>query len=87
MTDKKQVRTAPIDNRIRRAEFHIAFDTRGTPGYLRAVKVTLEVDMLPIDNKAPKELQAKYRVDMRRHALYPELEQYVLANPSTKKLS
>lgn len=87
MSDKNIRTTASIDNRVRRGEFHIAFDRQGTPGYLRALKVTLEVDMLPLDHKAPKELQAKYRVNMRQHPLYQELERYVLANPTTKKSS
>lgn len=72
--------TGHIDNRTPRGEYHIEFDTTSTPGFLRAVKVTLEVDMLPDDTASPKEEQARYSVDLLNHPLYPQLQNYVLNN-------
>jgi hypothetical protein len=83
MSDKKKhVHQAAIDNRTPPGVFHIAFDTRATPGYIRSVKVTIEVDMLPDDHMvADKSLMARYRVDLCDHPLYADLQRYVKANP------
>lgn len=75
-----------FDNRTPKGEYHIAFNTRSAPqGYLLALKITIEADALPDDTAAPKDLQAKYRVDLCDHPAYKDLEKYVLANPSSKR--
>jgi hypothetical protein len=60
--------------------YHIAFDTDSTPGYLRAVKITIECDMLPDDSKMPAPLQERFNVALVDHPLYAALKRYVLAN-------
>lgn len=75
----KKVETLP--NRVPKGEYHISFDTRGTPGFIRAVKVTVEIDMIPDDSGLPQDMQEKYRVDLADHPLYAELQRYVKANP------
>lgn len=52
----------------------IAFDTKSTLGFIRAVKVTLETDMIAPDDE-------KHRVDLKAHPLYSHLKAYVKANP------
>lgn len=69
-----------IDNRVPKGEYHISFDTRGTPGFMRAVKITIEVDMLPDDTAGPGDLQAKYAVNLCDHPMYQHLRRYCLAN-------
>lgn len=54
-------------------EFCIAFWTPPS-GYIRAVKITIEVDVMDAMDTA--------RIDLRDHPLYPHLEQYVRSNPS-----
>lgn len=74
-----------FSNRTPKGEYHIAFDTRLTPGFLTALKITIEVDALPNDAAAPKDLQAHYQVNLCDHPAYKDLERYVLANPSSKR--
>jgi hypothetical protein len=54
--------------------FHISFDTKKLDGYIETVKVTIENDVM--------DSMDKVRVDLCDHPLYPDLERYVLANPS-----
>lgn len=61
-------------------EYHIAFDTNSTPGFIRAVKVTLETDMLPNDDFLPKAEQQAYDISLPTHPLYPALRKLCIAN-------
>lgn len=70
-----------IDNTVKAGVFHISFDTRSTPNAIRAVKVTIEVDMLPDDRAAPKHMQERFNVALADHPLYTHLQQYVKSNP------
>lgn len=54
--------------------FHIAFNTDGHAGYIKAVKVTIEYDMLPATDE-------EFRIDLADHPLYKELQRYVRSNP------
>lgn len=57
----------------------ISFETKEMPGKIVAVSVALDkVIMRDIDTA---------RVDLVDHPLYEKLEQYVLANPSAKRLA
>ena len=56
--------------------YSISFDTRDAPGRLKAVWVELGTWFMRDTDVA--------RVDLRDHPLYPELERYVLANPSRR---
>lgn len=62
-------------------EYHIAFDTKSTPGFLRAVKVRIELDMLPDDQAAPAGDQERYNIALCDHPLYKMLRDYCVANP------
>ncbi len=69
--------------------FHIAFFTEKhpkeagpiPPGYLSAVKVTIEMDAIPPETG---ELAELYNVVLAGHSLYPMLRHYVLANKPIK---
>lgn len=70
--------------------FHIAFFTEGhhpkeagavPPGYMSAVKVTIEMDAIPPETG---ELAELYNVALAAHPLYPMLRRYVLANKPMK---
>ena len=54
--------------------FHIAFDTKDTPGRLKVTTVSLRTEYV----SDPK---ATFRVDLASHPLYPQLCQYVRDNP------
>jgi hypothetical protein len=54
--------------------FCVAFDTQKLKGYIEAVKVTIETDVMDAMDSA--------RVDLCDHPLDPQLERYVLENPS-----
>ena len=53
--------------------FYIAFNTKDSAGYIKAVKVTIEEDIL--------DEMDTVRVDLVDHPLYPELQRYVKHNP------
>ena len=53
--------------------FHIQFNTRGNGGYMKAVKVTIEEDVI--------DLSESVRIDLADHPLYPALQNYVKSNP------
>lgn len=55
-------------------EFHISFDTKKTPGYIKAVKITIEEDVMV-------DLDEQVRIDLADHPLYKALQHYVKANP------
>lgn len=57
-------------------KYHISFDTKDMPGRIKAVTVELGIDIMREQSVADISLAA--------HPLYPQLEQYVLANPSGK---
>lgn len=57
--------------------YSISFDTNEAPGRIRAVWVELGHWFM-------RENQVAH-VDLCEHPLYPQLEQYVLANPSRKQ--
>lgn len=66
--------------------FHIAFFTDGKhpkeagalpPGWLSAVKVTIEIDALPPEQGS---LAETYNVALAAHPLYRHLRQYALSN-------
>lgn len=65
--------------------FHIAFFTENhpkeagaiPPGYMSAVKVTIEMDALPPETGDVAEL---YNVALASHPLYPMLRRYCLSN-------
>lgn len=59
--------------------YSISFDTKDTPGRIRAVWVELGHWWMRDTDVA--------RVDLRDHPLYGELEAYVLANPSGRARS
>ena len=63
MTDEKQPDT-----------FHVSFDTKTNPGFVRSVKITITEDLLMSDESV--------RIDLANHPLYPKLEKYVRDNPS-----
>lgn len=56
--------------------YSISFDTRETPGRIRAVWVEMGHQFMRDKDVA--------HVDLASHPLYPQLEAYVLANPSRK---
>lgn len=66
--------------------FHIAFFTKQhppetgsiPPGWMSAVKVTLEMDALPPEDGP---LAEKFNVDLADHPLYKHLQRYVRGNP------
>ncbi len=53
--------------------FHISFETKGHAGYIRAVKVTIEHDVM--------DTMDEVRVDLADHPLYKQLQTYVKGNP------
>lgn len=57
--------------------FSISFDTQDTPGRIQAVWVELGVWFMRDKDVA--------NVNLVDHPLYPQLERYVLANPSETK--
>ena len=65
--------------------FHIAFWTKNhpkeagaiPPGYMSALKITIEIDAIPPESG---NLAEKYNVALSDHPLYPQLRQYVLGN-------
>lgn len=67
--------------------FHIAFWSKDhppeagqiPPGWLSALKVTIEMDALPPESG---NLAETYDVALAAHPLYPLLRQYCLANKS-----
>jgi hypothetical protein len=66
-------------------EFHIAFFTEKhppeagaiPPGWMSAVKVTIEMDALPPEKG---DLAEKYNIALADHPLYKHLQRYVLSN-------
>lgn len=72
--------------KARDSVFHIAFFTDGhhpkeagamPPGWMSAVKVTIEVDAIPPEHG---KLAETYNVALAAHPLYKHLRQYALAN-------
>lgn len=65
--------------------FHIAFFSNNhpkeageiPPGWLSAVKVTIEMDALPPESG---DLAEKFNVALAAHPLYPHLRRYCAAN-------
>lgn len=57
--------------------FHVAFDTLEMPGAIVATTVRLTKE-IGRDGDT-------FRVDLAAHPLYPDLEKYVLANPSRRR--
>jgi len=55
----------------------VSFDTKDMPGKIKSVRVELSTYVLGPNDSV--------RVDLKDHPLYPQLEAYVLANPSRKK--
>lgn len=53
--------------------FHIAFDTKNSAGYIKAVKVTIEEDVIDLDETV--------RIDLADHPLFRSLQNYVKSNP------
>jgi hypothetical protein len=53
--------------------FHISFETKGHAGYIKAVKVTIEHDVM--------DTMDEVRVDLADHPLYRALQSYVKGNP------
>lgn len=53
--------------------FHVSFNTNGNGGYIKAVKVTIENDVMDALDSV--------RIDLADHPLYKDLQAYVLANP------
>jgi hypothetical protein len=53
--------------------FCISFETRGLKGYIKAVKITIEEDVMDAMDEC--------RIDLADHPLYKQLQQYVKANP------
>jgi len=54
----------------------ISFDTKEMPGKIVGIRVQLDKHIFGMDGKV--------RVDLCDHPLYPQLERYVLGNPSGK---
>lgn len=54
--------------------FYINFNTEADVGKLQAVKVTIELEKIV-------DLERTLNVALADHPLYPELQQYVKANP------
>lgn len=71
--------------RVEPGVYHIAFNTTATPGFLRALKVTIELDMLPDDAGMPAAEQERYNVALADHPLYAELRRYCIANPGPQR--
>lgn len=59
--------------------FHISFDTKDMPGKIKAVRVTLDQEIVAVG------ADKTFDISLAAHPLYPQLEQYVLANPSKKR--
>lgn len=53
--------------------FCIQFSTKDSAGYIKAVKVTIEHEIVDLDETV--------RIDLADHPLYGALQQYVKANP------
>lgn len=53
--------------------FFVEFDSKNSAGYIKGVKVTIEADILHIDESV--------RIDLADHPLYPALQRYVVNNP------
>lgn len=66
VTDKKQPDT-----------FHVSFDTKANPGFVRSVKITITEDLIMDDEVV--------RIDLADHPLYLKLEEYVRSNPRGKR--
>lgn len=57
--------------------FQIAFDVCKKSGYINTVQVTLERGVMDSEDVA--------RIDLCNHPLYPDLQDYVLANPVLRR--
>lgn len=55
-------------------KYYISFDTKDRPGVIMAVSVVLDREMISDMNK-------QLPINLCDHPLYPELVQYVKANP------
>ncbi|MDP3579152.1 hypothetical protein [Methyloversatilis sp.] len=53
--------------------FLIEFDSKNSAGYIKGVKVTIEADIVDVDESV--------RIDLADHPLYRALQRYVLNNP------
>lgn len=53
--------------------FFISFDSTNSSGYIKGVKVTIEEDIVDVDESV--------RIDLADHPLYGQLQRYVRSNP------
>ncbi|HRQ13075.1 MAG TPA: hypothetical protein PK205_07200 [Promineifilum sp.] len=60
-------------------KYHISFDTKDMPGRIKTVTVQLGTGIL-------RDMNERVRIDLADHPAYPELERYVLNNPSRRPL-
>lgn len=60
-----------------KAKYHIAFFTKDKPGYLEAISVVLDKELLADDG-------TKFKINLCEHPLYQHLVEYVLNNPPDK---
>lgn len=58
-------------------KYHIEFFTLDKPGYIEAVSVELNKELIKDD-------KTTFNIDLADHPLYPSLVQYVLNNPPDK---
>lgn len=63
----------PASAAKRPTEYFVAFSTKGNDGYIKAVKVTIQEDIVLADETV--------RIDLADDKLYPALQQYVKGNP------
>lgn len=61
-----------------RRKYHIAFDTKDTPGLIRAVAISINIEYVRDQSKV-------FRVNLNEDPLYPDLVKYVNANPAREK--
>ena len=53
--------------------FFVSIDTKSGGGYIKGVKVTIEEDVIDLDESV--------RIDLADHPLYAQLQRYVRSNP------
>lgn len=58
--------------------FYISFNTLDMPGKIKAIRVRLDTEIVSDMNKS-------FPINLSDHPLYPDLERYVLNNPSRRK--
>lgn len=62
-----------MDTTNNKQTYHVAFDTKTRPGFVLAVKVTIETDVVMDDETV--------NIGLADHPLYKDLQHYVKANP------